>query len=558
MSNTVTTWEQLWALLEDINTRFNNGAATETCPAEARLHLVYAHKAALVDPDETLRNGVSGPQAYESAEEPKHATVFKDFLGSRLLWTPIEGAELNRVPNLRQPGTPTTIADGTLLHFEHTQFNPVAFKVECKAPSDDDSDTYHPPRRRLCLSIPGSAGSHADVDAPSGSQVSAELDYPVATQDTALRLFAVAPGFDFEFRPAPPRNGEQQTAEPQAATITDPWTDSPRGLADKYGWSLHEKSASFWVGNMTRYRYQGNYLYGLQKKAGQAGTTTTFDLAERHSADLGASRVTVFKAVKEIEGACESVASYDGPKISWGINQWIRAELWQIVAYIADFFPDAFARRFGWFGIGVHFTSRNTRWGKYDTYRNVNVYRVPCCGSTTRSALDAILAPKDGPIRPALARAIPINFNQDTTSYAMHYVFSAAGTDQDIQRAQAEWMSFRISSTNPVGKTLDTVVDDFLKSLGSNMPAADRLTKARAALGDQAATLLAETFSDDGASTAWTDWATRCDNANKARTGSETTRPQTQGQQTRGTQSQLAPTTVPVPRPRPAPPPPRP
>src|SRR6185503_17462693 len=70
----------------------------------------------------------------------------------------------------------------------------------------------------------------------------------------------------------------------------------------------------------------------------QNGTTSTVVLADRYAAQLGHSRQIVFKAMRAVEGCAEAVQTYDGPKISWGINQWTwpagpGAELLQILSY---------------------------------------------------------------------------------------------------------------------------------------------------------------------------------------------------------------------------------
>jgi hypothetical protein len=278
---------------------------------------------------------------------------------------------------------------------------------------------------------------------------------------------------------------------------------------------------------------------GVAKYAGEG--TDTSELGARYSGDLGASRVKVFKAVKNVEGACESIATYDGPKISWGINQWTLpkgggGELWQLMAFIYDFFPQAFARRFAYYGFGVWFEGRSGTWTAHGTYKNVVVYRVPCCGPKTRTGIDAVFAAgKDaaenntgasGDKPPGAMKKIADAFSvtrDATTSYAMCHVFTTAGADEDIQKAQAQWMSYRITSTSPVGKTISTVINEFLKSLGSNMSDTARFNSAVSALKGEYDTagvtaLLAETFSDDGAAKEWIDWPTRCTNAGKSTT----------------------------------------
>ena len=90
------------------------------------------------------------------------------------------------------------------------------------------------------------------------------------------------------------------------------------------------------------------------------------------------------------------------------------------------------------------------------------------------------------------------------------------------ERAQVQWTSFRITYgmrriQNPSN---EQALSGFLVSLGSNMPAADRLEHAQRgiaagqALGIQYPALNAP-FSDVGTQAEWRDWPTRCDNAGK-------------------------------------------
>jgi hypothetical protein len=119
-------------------------------------------------------------------------------------------------------------------------------------------------------------------------------------------------------------------------------------------------------------------------------------------------------------------------------------------------------------------------------------------------------------------------------------------------------MSYRISSTAPVGKRMQVVVGEFLRSLGASADATERDNKAILALGPtetraarsqvarthpkganeswgayerrtlplvaaivapQIRGRLDEIFTDADADRGWTEWTTRCEDADKDTTG---------------------------------------
>lgn len=471
--------------------------------------------------------------------------------------------------------------------------------------------------RRLCTSLVGQAGDHLLIEAKEDADINAKLVYHTPQQDSELRLFCNAPGFNFELR------GKKKTTEEKTETETeekkdgetegeeqmsnvvlggqdDPWIKSTRDLGK--GKALWETSSETWVGDLVSSPY-GN---GIQKLASASGCTTTEDLATTYATELGKSRGIVFKAVKDIEGACESIQTWDGDKISWGINQWTvgtddKGELYQILSFIYDFFPDAFARRFGYFGIGMWFKSRQATFAARTAYDEPIGFRVPCCGPAIRGAITAILVdsqkqeeakgkkgtkktegtkadgggtpsdkktddtkkedePKDKkddlPPVPAKALANALRLRRhDTTSQAMCFVFTTAGADKVIQKAQAQWMSYRITSTSPVGKTMKVVITEFLKDLGASADKDVRNAKAIIGLGPeyykqaysdalktvpkepkntydkrlivevgnliepQITDRTEEIFSDDDADELWIDWNKRCEAAGKATVG---------------------------------------
>lgn len=503
------------------------------------------------------------------------------------------------VPPTKLPVDPTDVDGGTLVHFENTIFygvgdivakivTPVAIqdktlieqygdtvpeKSHPPVPADADGQRVGPPqvtdlpstpdrsggdveagageakypkRRRFCLSFVGEVGEHEDVDVDTGT-TPVELAYHKATQDSELRLFCVSPGFKFTLLPGgatrevdrgvvdggavPPTVTPADVTRLEALYDVDAWGQSTRTMGN--GTQIYEVSSKLVVGNLVSSRYGD----GVMKSAHAPGVTTTEKLAETYAGQLGHSRQLLFKAVWDIEGACESVATYDGPKLSWGINQWIASkggEIYQILAFIYDFFPDAFARRFAYYGLGIWFKSRKRRFDPRATYDDVIFYRVPCCGGKVRAGLDAVLkgalavtaAGQDDlppPQKRPLAAALQVD-PSETTSLAMCYVFTAAGADPAIQKAMAQWMSYRISSTHPIPdgadgpepKTLLVVITEFLHSLGSNVPDSVRNGRALSALGAQDPD---EKWSDDDADLAWIDWETRCTDAGKSMVG---------------------------------------
>ncbi|ATB37205.1 penicillin-resistant DD-carboxypeptidase [Cystobacter fuscus] len=106
----------------------------------------------------------------------------------------------------------------------------------------------------------------------------------------------------------------------------------------------------------------------------------------------------------------------------------------------------------------------------------------------------------------------------------MIYLFHKAGLDEDIQRAQVQWTSYRISYAisryRLSGSTNLGVLDGFLRSLGSNIPDELRLANANQAIREGTAEgivypRLDDIFSETGTQQGWRDWATRCADANK-------------------------------------------
>jgi hypothetical protein len=592
----IATWKRLTDLEKDLDKEYANDATVKACPAGPRVHLVFAHFAARPDVDKAMSKWrFSTLDAYGKASEPHHERPARDYLGAHYLWVASQDGQLDELPNLTSPVAKTALEGGTLVHFKSTNFEkekvPTKVTASAKIPDFKLVDGYAPPPaggggatpaaqpggatptthgggatptqpaaggggatpaatttvtpegasyptlRRLCLSVPGSTGDHKDVDA-KGATVSAHLAYPVPPQDGEMRLLAVSPGFKF-------------TVGGAEIAMTDPWAESSYnkgGRASKPHGEVVESSSGVSLGSYGTYGSD----YGLMKEA-KPSLTRCSDLAARYKSQLGSSRVLIFKAMNQIEGAAETIQTYE-PRQSWGINQWTSdGELWQILAFISDFFPEAFARRFGYFGFGIWFSSRKATWRFDATYEGVIPYLVPCCGPKTRAGIDALFptqkeiaaaaaapAPtadeaKKAADKPPVAQKKMANAfslrHIDATSYAFSYMLTAAGADPDIQKAQAQWMSYRITSVHKNERMTNREV--YYAFQADLRPAASELEKRKTAMD---ATLAADpttrghendTFSDaDATDKDFYDWPTRCKNAGKS-TGAVAARQQT-------------------------------
>jgi hypothetical protein len=442
---------------------------------------------------------------------------------------------------------------------------------------DVDTSPRYPKKRVLCLSQAGSRGEHLTVDAFPPSEATVDLHYHTLSQDSELRLFCVAPGFvfatpgsDAKARERPQIRPEDLGADLKQTQLLDwqkddPWFESTRNLGS--GKKLVETSSDVLLGDLVKSRFGE----GLQKLSDAPGVTPTEVLGQRYFDQLGRSRQVIFEKLTKMLGACESLQTWADNCAAWGINWWRlnhtdEGELAQILCYIYDFYPDAFARRFGYFGVGVWFSGRKATWEPLNTYQDAIVYRVPCCGPTIRNAMKAVL---DDALKPPsfrfgsdtppaamkpLADATRMR-RADTATKAFCYALTTAGEDRDVQRAMAQWMSYRISWKGPVGKPLLVAIEEFVETL---KPSADKaIYEVRTLLGlgaeyvnkptaevlaaykswaheeakkakpaDEKAWIaknfpLAETFSDDDADLAWIDWPTRCRDAGKVIEGVE-------------------------------------
>ncbi|UQA61363.1 hypothetical protein [Polyangium aurulentum] len=609
-------WQQLEELEKYIHEHFDNGdCPKQGCPPGPRVHIVYAHYAALPDTTRNVLDAWVFPtlEKYDECkaqQKPRSLRAAMDFLGSHFLWVRAPDVQFKGLPAppTEEDIEPTLKADGgTLIHFISTKFptlkstaqdaqakqtparpisvttplliddpqfiqqsnETVVTKTHTKTAKEKDDKTLskkgpeasspaaqapptagqvehgegYPLYRRLCFSLAGKPGEHQLVNAEGVTTATVQFAYHQETSHAALRLFCVSPGFKFELRkggksPAPAApDGQPTSADPSAPTETspaagtlkdegDPWARSTR--AGKYGDQLWETTTNLWVGTITRY----GSTHGLGKPLAEGDDhpgprlTTTQDLGTRFAAQLGRSRSIVFRAVRGVEGPCEAIQTYDSGLLSWGINQWTAnsQELWHILAFIYDFFPQAFARRFAYYGIGAWFSGRSINWSNLRLpYREVCPYRVPCCGSGVEVALKAVLedwakaeaiakkkaeqraiaakgkkatdaaSPPPPPRDPIdlpprrmryLAEKLKIK-GAEWYSYAMCYVFTTAGADPEIQMAMAQWMSYRITSIDPKGKTIGVVIREFLDSLRPSAAELDkRMIKAMDALRD--------------------------------------------------------------------------
>ena len=513
-------------------------AAEPVAPCEKHhVHLVYAHIAAVVDaanlvplsyPDfESRVDAWTWPTttAYEACEVAKDNQPYRDFIRARFLWQERAGVKLTELPSNADTPAATAADGGTLITIhDGPRLGPTgsaAVSVKVTLPDAPAAVTGYPTIRRVCLSTPGQEGKHAELETGVNE---ATVEYPQRDLDSALHLVGEMPWFRFETP-----SGTKIDDDPWAYRICDGVT-----VASMYGNHVLETSTSNDFGRISRYKDKNDvYHYGFLN----SGADTKAAVRAGYASDLSSSRRLVMAAVLDVEGGPSAVSSYDGPKTSWGMNQWTwpdgaTGEIHQILCFIYDFFPEAFDRCFGRYGIGVSFATRKRTWAK-DAYTSPVLFRVPCCKlvnaagtellRSMRAGLNAVgqhleLAEEHGTI----ASSFALLSRHDSTSIAMIYLLNRAGHDADVQKAQMQWTSYRITEalglvTDP---TNDNVLAKFLKRLGSNMPDADRKAHADAGIAagvDEGQTYpaLSAAFSDVGTSDEWRDWALRCDNAGK-------------------------------------------
>lgn len=508
-------------------------AAAPVSPCEARhVHLVYAHIASVVDATnllpltytdfETRVDAWSWPTTtrYEECGVVKDNQPYRDFIRARFLWQERPGVTLTELPANADVPEATAEDGGTLIQIHDGPrlgaAGNAAIRVRVTVPAAPPAVAGYPTIRRLCLSTPGEEGKHAEL---ADGVNTAQLEYPQRDRDNALHLVAEMPWFRFELP-----SGTPITGDPWAHRIH--WGVTPASLFKSH---LFESSTNTDIGPISR--YSGHY--GLA----QTGADTKAAVRAGFAGDLSPSRRLVVAGVLDVEGGPSAVSSYDGPKASWGMNQWTwprgsaAGELHQILCYIYDFFPVAFDRCFGRYGLGVSFRSRNRTWTP-SAYETPLLFRVPCCklmsGTTEltrsmRAGLDAVgqhlqLAEEHGTI----ASSFSMLTREDTTSVAMLYLLFKAGHDVDIQTAQVQWTSFRITygKRNLRNPTNDAVLGGFLVSLGSNIDDATRQSHASNGIAagtreGQTYPALSAAFSDVGTTEEWRDWGVRCDNAGK-------------------------------------------
>ncbi len=496
------------------------------------VHLVYAHIAGVVDaanllplsyPDfESRVDAWSWPTttAYEACEVAKDNKPYRDFIRARFLWQERAGVTLTELPSNADTPAATAADGGTLITLhDGPRLGPTgtaAVKVKVTVPDAPAAVTGYPTIRRLCLSTPGEEGKHAELETGVNT---AQIEYPQRDLDSALHLVGEMPWFRFELP-----SGTKITEDPWAKRINYDVTP-----VSQYQKHLFESSTNTDIGPISR--YSGHY--GLA----QRGDDTKATIRAGYASDLSSSRRLVVAGVLDVEGGPSAVSSYDGPKASWGMNQWTwprgsaAGELHQILCYVYDFFPAAFDRCFGRYGIGVSFRSRNRSWTP-SAYNTPLLFRVPCCKlklgtaeitRSLRAGLDAVgqhlqLADEHGTI----ASSFSLLTREDTTSVAMLYLLFKAGHDAEIQKAQVQWTSYRITygKRNLTNPTNDAVLKGFLVSLGSNIDDATRRSHAGNGIAagtreGQVYPALTAPFSDVGTTEEWRDWGVRCDNAGK-------------------------------------------
>jgi hypothetical protein len=506
------------ALLRD----FANDTTAPCSPR--RVDLVYAHIASIVAPDALLALTYPAFETrvdawdwvtttrYEQCDVIKSNQPYRDFIRARFLWQERPNVRLTRLPPAADPPDATAIDGGTLIfiHTGQTLGTGASVAIHVQLPAAPAAPNGYPGRRRVCLSIPGQAGSHTVLEAGVND---ADVQFPAPDNTNALHLVGEMPWFRLQF--------------PQGTDLPDPW-DFPIGAgystAAQHNQHLFEVGTGTDVGSVWPY----GSLYGLH----QPGEDTKATVRSAYATDLSPSRRFVVTGVLGAEGGPSAVASYDGAGASWGMNQWNSrdGEFEQLFCFLWDFFPDAFQRCFGRYGIGVRFTARHATWSPHGTYGGPVILRVPCCTlpytHSIRTGLDAIGTHLEEPqVYGTIASSFPMGA-RDYVSAAMLFLLFVAGHDADVQKAQVQWTSYRITfakaelAGNP---TNDQVMDQFFVSLGS---AGDRPTRmanghTSIATGTQAGNVYPRAnavFSDTGTTLEWRDWPTRCTNAHKPTT----------------------------------------
>lgn len=511
---------------------FSPDAAVAECCAGAAVHLVYAHLADPVMPDAQVpldhpdfdeRAGSfpwTTPPKYEASTAPRYNQPYRDFIAARLSWKQLADVSFEKWPTGATEPEATADDGGTLIEFEGGSARSESeLTVEVPEATELPGDyPEYPSVRRVCLSVPGTEGVHAEINSPENDTNSATLAYPAPGADDSLRLLAVTPHFQFEIRPD--AGGK--------IPIEDPWEYricygvTP---AEHYTHDLYEISTGQRVGGITRY----DGRYGIVNDGAGSAATLRAEYLDNPTR-FSPSRALLIDTILKVEGGPAAVTTYDGPKLSWGMNQFNipdggTGELHQILCYIYDFFPDAFEKAFGRYGIGIWFNRRSRVWSAHTTYGEPKLFRLPCCDTGLPAKLDAITADLS-PAESYLAMATQFALRrEDTTTAAMIYIFHRAGLVPDIQKAQLQWTSYRVTRSldgvdNP---TVRGGLRPFLRSLGSNMSDADREANANAAF--EAARERGVTtdpdgaFSDEGGEAEWYDWAVRCENAGKEVSG---------------------------------------
>ncbi len=528
--------EQSADALREIQTalekEFSADAVVAECCANAAVHLVYAHSANPVTPASQVRLVHTAfderadsfpwttPPKYEASTAPRYNQPYRDFIAARFTWKELAEVSFQKWPTGATEPEATADDGGTLVEFEGGSVRSES-EVELEVPDApalpaDYAD--YPTIRQVCLSVPGVRGNHAEVNSPDNDTNTATLAYPAPGADDALRLLSVTPHFKFELRPSDGGN----------IPIEDPWEYricygvTP---AEHYTHSVYEVTTEQRVGGITRY----DRRYGIKHDGADSAATVRAQYLDAPT-HFSPSRALLIDTILKVEGGPAAVTTYDGPKLSWGMNQFNipaggTGELHQILCYIYDFFPETFENCFGRYGIGVRFTRRARVWNPHTTYGEPTLFRVPCCDTGLPAKLDAITADLSSEESfAALARQFALR-REDTTTAAMIYIFHRAGYVPEIQEAQLQWTSYRVTySLRGVERpTIRGGLRPFLRSLGSNMSDADREANANAAF--RAARERGVTtdpdgaFSDEGSEAEWYDWTVRCENAGKEVSG---------------------------------------
>ncbi len=238
---------------------------------------------------------------YEQCDVLKTNQPYRDFIRARFLWKERpHQVKVTQLPTNADTPDPTAVDGGALIFLHDGTSLGTGAQVRVELPAATDPPAGYPGRRRVCLSVPGDAGNHAVLEA--GTNV-ATVAYASPDAANALHLVGEMPWFRLQL--------------PAGTDIDDPWTyriGYGVTTAAQSGQHLHEAITDTDVGPIER---NGTH-YGIN----QMGDDTRATMRAAYTDHLSGSRRLVIAGVLGAEAGPSAVSTHDGPKVSWGMNQW--------------------------------------------------------------------------------------------------------------------------------------------------------------------------------------------------------------------------------------------